>query len=243
MHSVFARLTLFCVAQVACLTLIWFLLVVEWRWDVVQQFLGHLGPGSFLVAMGVAALFYRRDMRALVRREALLAMIAGAAYVLADTFVMHPPWGIFSGPGQAEQEHVSIMGLIFVLGASGLVIQNKFPDQLPTSAHFLIGISVVILVFGSHPQHTAAGAAGHYATMLFLGVAALFRVLEKHIEYAMTMIVTGFVFFCAQTGLAEYVDAVGNSAGAWVALWAILGFVSATGFLALAPGGDKTVAE
>lgn len=239
MHSVLARLTLFSVVQIVALTLVWFLVVVDWRWDVVQQFLGHLGPGAFLVAMGVAVFFFRHDMRALARREALLAMVAGAAYVLADTFVMHPPWGVFSGPGQAEQEHVSIMALIFVLGASALLLLHKFPDRIPTSAHFFVGIAVTALVFGNHPQHTVTGGVGHYGTMLFLGVAALFRVLERHIEYAMTMIVTGFVFFGSQTGLAEYVDTVGNSPGAWIALWSMLGFVSATGFLALAPGEPK----
>lgn len=239
MQSVFARLTLFCVLQITALTVVWFMVVVEWRWDVVQQFLGHIGPGAFLVGMGVAAIFLRQDLRALVRNESYLAITAGAAYVLADTFIMHPPFGVFSGPGQAEQEHVSIMALVFMLGVSGLVLLRKSSRNVHESAHFFIGAAVVALVFGNHPQHTVTGGIGHYATMLFLGGAVFFRILGKHIEYAVAMIVAGFVFFGSQTGLAEYVDTVGNSPSAWIALWSMLGFVSATGFLALAPGDNS----
>ena len=242
MNSALARITLFSVIQIIAVTTIWFFVVVEWRWDVIQQFLGHLGPGAFLVGMGVAVFFFRHDMRTLIRYEALLAMIAGAAYVLADTFIMHPPWGIFSGPGQAEQEHVSIMALVFVLGLCAMVALRKFPNHQPSSIFFFIGIAVVALVFASHPQHTVTGGIGHYGTMLFLGGAVIFRMLEKHIEYAIAMIVSGFVFFGAQTGMAEYVDTVGNSPSAWIALWATLGFVSATGFLAIAPGEEKITA-
>jgi hypothetical protein len=243
MHSVFARLTLFCVAQIAALTVLWFLVVVEWRWDVVQQFLGHIGPGAFLVGMGVAAIFLHKNTRTLTRYECYLAILAGAAYVLADTFIMHPPWGVFSDPGQAEQEHVSIMAMVFMLGVSGLVLQRKFANSLPAAAHFFVGVSVVAIVFGNHPQHTVTGGVGHYATMLFLAGAVVFRIMDRYIEYAVLMIITGFVFFGSQTGLAEYVDTVGNSAGAWIALWSTLGFVSATGFLALSPGDEAVAGE
>ncbi len=236
MRSQFALITLFCVAQIAAITVVWFLVVDEWRWDVVQQFLGHLGPGAFIVAMGAAALFLHSDIRGLTRLESYLAILAGAGYVIGDTFIMHPPWGIFSGPGRAEQEHVSIMGLVLVLGISGLVLQRKFAGQVASSVHLFVAVSVVAIVFGTHPQHSVTGAIGHYATMLFLAGALVFRILDKFIEYAIAMIIAGFVFFGAQTGFAEYVDTAGNSPGAWIALWSMLGFVSATGFLAIAPG-------
>ena len=101
---------------------------------------------------------------------------------------------------------------------------------------------MVALVFGNHHQHTVAGSIAHYATMLFLGVAALFRVLEKYTEYAVAMIVTGYVFFASQMGFANMLDGGDYSPGAWVALWAMLGFVSATGYLAMT-SSDAVPAE
>ncbi len=237
------RLVLFSCFQLIAVVAIWYFVVPSREWNVVQQFFGHLGPSAFLVAMGAAAIVYRDNLRALNLREAWLAVVAGAAYVLADTFIMHPPLGIFSGPGHAEQEHVVIMGLVFVLGVSGLVILRRMPGKLPTAAHFVIGIAVAGLVFGNHHQHSAAGSVGHNATVLFLGVAAVFRVLDKTVEYAVAMIVTGFVFFSAQMGFAEWVEAADNSPGAWVALWATMGFASATGFMALTLTSPPTPAE
>jgi hypothetical protein len=241
MSNFIPRLILYSAAQVIAVSLAWHVVVRERDWSVVQQFFGHIGPAVFLVAMGAAALIYRHNLRALAFREAWLAIVAGASYVLADTFLMHPPFGVFSDPGHAEQEHVSIMALVFVLGVSGLVVLRKSTRKVSTSAHFLIGIGVAGLVFLGHHQHTEAGSVGHYATVMFLGIAALFRVLDKTMEYAVAMIVTGFVFFSSQMGFADFVDTADNSPGAWVALWATLGFASATGFMAMSSGDDATV--
>lgn len=233
--SNFPTVVLFSVFQVVAVTIGWFLTILERDWEATQQFMGHVGPAIFLVALGAAAIFLHDKMRVLITYEALLAAFAGAAYVLADTFVMHPPWGVFDGAGHAEQEHVAIMGLVFILGVSGLVLIPRFPGTPPSAAHFIIGISVAAFVFGNHHQHTVAGTVAHMATMLFLGVAALFRLLERYIEYGVAMIVTGYVFFASQAGFAYFVDTVDNSPGAWVALWATFGFTSATVYIALSP--------
>ncbi|MDF0601742.1 hypothetical protein P1J78_13435 [Psychromarinibacter sp. C21-152] len=233
------KLGLFALIQIAVVTWLWYILVPDYRWVIVQQFYGHLGPGAFLVAMGAAALFFAAEFRRLNRIEAWLAIVAGAAYVLADTFIMHPPLGVFDGAGPGEQEHVSIMGLILVLGISGLVVLRRHPEGFPTGAHFLIPIAIVAMVFLNHHQHTQAGTIGHQATLIVLGAAALFRVLGKVVEYGIAMIVTGYVFFSSQMGLAMYVDMNHTSGGAWVAAWATLGFVAATVFIALSPGTTK----
>ena len=230
------KLAVFSVAQIAAVTLYWYVTVLNLEWGIVQQFYGHIGPAIFLVAMGAVTLFLRHDLYRLNTYEAWLAVVAGAIYVIADTLVMHPPFGVFDGAGNAEQEHVALMSLVFVLGVSGLVALRKQGKSIPTSAHFVIGIVMVVLVFSNHPQHTVAGTVGHYGTVIVLGMAGLFRILGKMTEYAISMIVTGFLFFSSQMGLAMYVDAAGHSPTAWVVLWATLGFVSATCYMTMAPG-------
>ena len=228
-------LALFAIAQIIFATLMWYNITISFDWGNVQQFYGHLGPGIFLVAMGASAMFLRDDFRRLSWIEASLALAAGTVYVLADTFLMHPPWGVFDGAGHAEQEHVSLMGLVAMLGLSGLVVLFKNPGAVPTAAHFVVGVAVVALVFLNHGQHTMSGSTGHNATLIVLGTAALLRVLGKYTEYGVAMIVAGFVFFSSQNGLAQAIDAGGHSGGAWAAMWAMFGFISATGFMALMP--------
>jgi len=235
MQSDVVKIGLFGAIQIILASTIWYFMVPNYEWHIVQQFYGHIGPAIFLVALGAAALFMRDNLYALNMREAQLAVIAGAAYVLADTFIMHPPFGVFDGAGNAEQEHVSIMGLVFVLGVSGIVLLKRNGRALPTSAHFVIGIAFASMVFLNHHQHTVAGTIGHQATIMALGAAALFRVLDKMTEYAITIIVAGFIFFASQMGFAMAIDMGGHSAGAWFALWASLGMASATGFVAMAP--------
>lgn len=235
MSGMVLKLGVFALAQIALVSWLWSILVPDFRWPIVQQFYGHLGPGAFIVAMGAAALFFASDFRRLNRIEAWLAIVAGGLYVLADTFIMHPPLGVFDGAGHAEQEHVALMGLILVLGASGLVVLRRYPTGLPAGAHFLVAILLVAMVFLNHHQHTQAGTVGHQATVVLLIAAGLFRIFDKIVEYGITMVVTGYVFFSSQMGLAMFVDMGGHSPGAWVAAWATLGFLAATGVVLLAP--------
>lgn len=235
MHSIVPKLGLYVAGQVIAVSAVWYLTVPNYEWHIVQQFIGHLGPAAFLVSIGAVALFWRNDLRRMVTIEAWLAIAAGGLYVLGDTFLMHPPLGVFDGAGLAEEEHVAIMGLIFVLGVSVLLIMRRMPAMAPMSMHFVIGIAVAAMIFLNHHQHTVAGAIGHQATLVMLAISALFRVLEKTVEYAFAVIAAGYVFFSSQMGFAMYVDMAGNSGGAWVGLWSALGFASATGFLALIP--------
>ncbi len=242
MNSIATRIALFSALQIVVVWLIWYISVPNFEWHIVQQFIGHIGPAAFLVGLGVAAFLYRHAPRRLIAAEAWIAMIGGALYVLVDTFYMHPPFGVFDGAGHAEQEHVALMGLFFVLGASVLVVLRKMPARLPTSAHFAVAAALVAMVFLNHHQHTVSGTVGHQATIVLVVTGAFFRILDKIVEYAFVVIVAGFVFFSSQMGLAMYVDMSGTSAGAWVALWSMLGFASATGYLMMLPA-DPVAAE
>lgn len=233
-------LIIFALAQLALAPLIWDWLVEHRPRNVVNQFYGHYFPSIFLVAMGAVAIFERKGVVALGTKEAWLAIVAGAGYILADTFIMHPPLGVFDGAGHAESEHVSIMGMILALGISGLVVLKKYGAETPPTIHFIVGVTVASLVFLNHHQHTAAGTAAHNAVIIFLSVAALMRLLGRMEEYGVAMIVSGWVFFSSQMGLAHYVDMSGKSPGAWIAVWAMVGFISATGFMLLAPPPTPT---
>jgi hypothetical protein len=234
-------LGLFSLAQLVIAWLVWRWLAPNPEWNVVQQFWGHIGPGTFLVAMGVAVFFLHRTPQLLTRIEAWLAIVAGAAYVLADTFIMHPLWGVFDGAGRAEWEHVSIMSLIAMLGVSALVLLPRQGAQAVPSIQIVVAVAVVAFVFLAHEQPTMAGTMGHQATSLLLVVAALFRVMGKLVEYGVALVLTGFVFFSSQMGLTNYVAAADFSPGAWITIWVAAGFVSATVYMAFSPreaGGD-----
>lgn len=226
------------VVQAAFATAMWLWIVEDRPWNVVQQFWGHLGPAAFLVALGALAIFERGGAVSYGRKEGWIAVVGGSLYILVDTFIMHPPLGVFDGAGKAEQEHVSIMGMILLLGVSLLVMLRKFGASTPSTVHFAVGVAVASMVFLNHHQHTQAGTAGHNATIIFLVVCAALRLFGRMVEYGVALIVTGWVFFCSQMGFAHYVDMTGHSAGAWIALWAMFGFASATIFMLLAPPFD-----
>jgi len=230
----------FAVLQMAIVIALWFVFVTKTSPMVVNQFFGHLGPAMFLVAMGASAIMWRHGYLRLARIEAWIAVVAGVTYVLADTFIMHPPFGIFDGAGRGEEEHVSLMALVAALGLSGLVVlrRPKLLGDNPPSVHFVVGIAVAGIVFSGHGQHSEAGTVAHNATVLMLGLAALFRVLGKMMEYGVAMIIAGYLFFSSQMGLAMYVDMSGTSPGAWVAFWATGGFLAATGFTLLRKDDD-----
>ena len=228
-------LAIFSLAQLILAWLVWRMLAPEPEWEVVQQFWGHIGPAAFLVALGVAAFFLRANPQLLTRIEAWLAIAAGAAYVLADTLIMHPFLGVFDGAGRAEWEHVSIMSLIAMLGVSALVLLPRQGVRALPSIQIVVGVAVVAFVFLAHEQATMAGTMGHQATSLLLVIAALLRVLGKVVEYGVALILTGFVFFSSQMGLSNYIASSGFSPGAWITIWVTAGFVSATVYLAFSP--------
>ncbi|MXN63617.1 hypothetical protein GR183_01770 [Stappia sp. GBMRC 2046] len=204
---------------------------------MVDQFFGHLGPSAFLVALGAFAILSGDKGVRLTRIEAWLSICAGAIYILVDTFIMHPPLGIFDGAGHAEQEHVGLMGLVLALGLCGLVILRA--GNIPPSLPVVVGVAVAALVFTGHHQHAAAGTVAHNATVLMLVVAAIFRVLERYTEYGVAIIVSGFLFFSAQMGFAMFVESSGTSPQAWVTYWATAGFISSTGFLIVRRAGEQ----
>ena len=85
-----------------------------------NQFFGHVGPAILLVLVGVLALNFKKlTLDRLVLLEAYAGIAASVFYIIIDTFISHPPLGIFDGAGVAEQQHVGIMLLI---GAGGFLI-------------------------------------------------------------------------------------------------------------------------
>ena len=222
-------------AQAAFAVAMWLWLVEARPQNVVNQFWGHFGPASLLVLLGMVALIERGGPVAMGTKEAWLAIAGGGIYILADTFIMHPPWGVFDGAGKAEQEHVTIMAMVLMLGVSALAMLRKFGDRAHLSVHFAVAVLVVSMVFLSHMQPTMAGTSVHSATVVFLVLCAALRVLRRTFEYGIALIVTGWIFYSSQMGFAGFVQMKGYSPGAWIALWAMFGFASATIFTLLAP--------
>ena len=125
-------------AQAAFAVAMWLWLVEARPQNVANQFWGHFGPASLLVLRGMVALIERGGPVAMGTKEAWLAIAGGGIYILADTFIMHPPWGVFDGAGKAEQEHVTIMAMVLMLGVSALAMLRKF-GQVPR--HRIIGVT------------------------------------------------------------------------------------------------------
>ena len=63
----------------------------------VLQFFGHLGPAMLFAGAGLISISGKIDTRRIIRLEAYLALGTALLYVLVDTFIIHPPLGIFDG--------------------------------------------------------------------------------------------------------------------------------------------------
>lgn len=197
-----------------------------------NQFFGHLGPMALFVVCGVAGLTVGRQSATLIRWEALAGILAAAVYVLADTFLAHPPLGIFDGAGHAEQQHVGLMLAIGAAGAFALVLLQRFGVR--TGLHIAISAALFSMVILSHEQHNMAGMMAHLATAVFLGLAAVLRLLERMMEYGVLMILAGYAFFSGQMGLTMFATASRIDAAAWACYAAALGLLVAVIYLGMA---------
>ena len=92
-------------------------------------------------------------------------------YVLVDTFIIHPPFGIFDGAGTAEQQHVSL-NLMLIGLAAFVLVTLRYTDLLP-SVQILIAVAAFAVVFSVHDQHSAIMTVGHTSTTAFLVLAAM----------------------------------------------------------------------
>lgn len=97
----------------------------------VLQFFGHLGPAMLFASAGLTSMSRTLDMRRLIQIEAYLALGAASLYILVDTFIMHPPLGVFDGAGRAELQHVSLNLMLLGLAAFVLVT-TRYTEVLPS---------------------------------------------------------------------------------------------------------------
>ena len=137
----------------------------------VIQFFGHLGPAMLFAGAGLISISGKIDTRRLIQLEAYLALGAASMYVLVDTFIIHPPFGIFDGAGTAEQQHVSL-NLMLIGLAAFVLVTLRYTDLLP-SVQILIAVAAFAVVFSVHDQHSAIMAVGHTSTTAFLVLAAM----------------------------------------------------------------------
>ncbi len=195
----------------------------------VIQFFGHLGPAMLFAGAGLISISGMIDKPRLIRFEAYLALGAAFLYILADTFIIHPPFGIFDGAGLAEQQHVSLNLLLIGL-ASFVLVTLRYSEVLP-SVQILIAAAAFAVVFSAHEQHSATTMVAHNATILFVVLAAVLRLLDRMFEYGVLLLITAHTFIGSQMGLARFAEEVGIEPTAWSAYWITVGCLAAAAYL------------
>ena len=198
-----------------------------------NQFFGHVGPAILLVLVGVLALNFKKlTLDRLVLLDAYAGIAASVFYIIIDTFISHPPLGIFDGAGVAEQQHVGIMLLIGVSSIFAIIAHKKF--DLRTGVHVLFAAMVFSIVIVKHHQHTPVASLAHYATAIYVMVAALFRISGRILEYGFCLVIAGYVWASSQMGFAMYAGKIRIDAGAYVSYWTAIGMLVAMVYILLA---------
>jgi hypothetical protein len=208
----YGSLTLFCAAVGVFTTRV-----------TTNEFFGHIGPGTVLVIGGLLALVGPISERRLMQLEGLLGVVSGLIYIVADTFVSHPPWGIFDGAGSGEQFHVSIYILFAALGACVLLITPKL--ETPTALHIVLLAAIFALFITGHHQHSAASSIAHNMTALLAGLAAGYRLFGRRTEYGICIIAAAYVLFAGQQGFGGFVSRHGIDPVAWATYWTAVGLL------------------
>ena len=196
----------------------------------VLQFFGHLGPAMLFAGAGLLSISGRIDTRRLIRFEAFLALGAAFLYLLVDSFIIHPPFGIFDGAGIAEQQHVSL-NLMLIGLAAFVLVTLRYTEVLP-SIQILIAAAAFAVVFAAHEQHSAITVVGHNATIVFVVLAAVLRLLGRMFEYGVILLIAAHTFFGAQMGLARFAEEAGIDPTAWSAYWITAASLAAAAYLA-----------
>lgn len=201
-----------------------------------NQFFGHVGPAILLVLVGVLALNSGKiTIDRFVFLEACAGAVASFLYIFVDTFIIHPPLGIFDGAGVAEQQHVGIMLLIGFGSLFAILVHKKF--DLRFGAHVLFAAMVFSIVIVNHHQHSPVAGLAHYATAIFVMVAALFRVAGRIVEYGFCLIIAGYVWASSQMGFAMHAGSIRIDPGAYVCYWTAMGMLIAMVYILLARPG------
>jgi hypothetical protein len=195
----------------------------------VIQFFGHLGPAMLFASAGLISISRKIDTRRLIRLEAYLALGAASVYVLVDSFIIHPPFGIFDGAGTAEQQHVAL-NLMLIALASFVLVTLRYTEVLP-SIQILIAAAAFAVVFSEHGQHSAVSMVGHNATIVFVVLAAVLRLLDRMFEYGVILLIAAHTFFSSQMGLARFAEEVGIDPATWSAYWITAAALAAAAYL------------
>ena len=202
--------------------------------DGVLQFFGHVAPAILFVSAGLISILGRLDTRRLIRIEAYLALVLAVLYLLIDSFIIHPPLGIFNGAGTAEQQHVSLYLMLGGLGVFSLATL-RYTEVLP-SIQILIAAAAFAVVLTAHEQHNVVSMVGHNATIVFVILAGVMRLLDRMFEYGVLALIAAHTLFSSQIGLARFAEEVGIDPAAWSAYWITGGCLAAAAYLAAMNG-------
>ena len=205
----------------------------------VIQFFGHLGPAMLFTGAGLISISGKIDTHRLIRFEAYLALVAAFLYLLVDSFIIHPPFGIFDGAGIAEQQHVSL-NLMLIGLASFVLVTLRYTDVLP-SVQILIAAAAFAVVFSAHEQHSAISVVGHNATTVFLVLAAVLRLIDRMVEYGVILLIGAHTFFSSQMGLARFAEELGIDPTAWSAYWITAASLAAAAYLTAMRGQPREI--
>ena len=193
------------------------------------QFFGHLGPAILFASAGLISISGRIDTPRLIRIEAYLALVLASLYLLIDSFIIHPPFGIFDGAGTAEQQHVSLY--LLLAGITALVLATlRYTEVLP-SIQILIAATAFAVVLSAHGQHNAISMVGHNATTAFLVLAGVLRLLDRMFEYGLLLFIAAHTLFSSQIGLARFAEEVGIDPTAWSAYWITAASLAAAAYI------------
>jgi hypothetical protein len=202
----------------------------------VLQFFGHLGPAILFASAGLISISGRLETPRLIRIEAYLALVLASLYLLIDTFIIHPPFGIFDGAGTTEQQHVSLYLMLGGLGAFVLATL-RYTKVLP-SIQILIAATAFGVVFSGHAQHNEVSMVAHNATTVFLVLAGVLRLLDRTFEYGVLLLIAAHTLFSGQIGLTGFAEEVGVDPTTWSAYWITAGCLAVAAYLA-AMKGDR----
>ena len=205
----------------------------------ILQFFGHLGPAILFTSAGLMSISGRIDTPRLIRIEAYLALVLASLYLLIDSFIIHPPFGIFDGAGTAEQQHVSLY--LLLAGIAALVLATlRYTEVLP-SIQILIAAIAFAVVLSAHEQHNAISMVGHNATTAFLVLAGVLRLLDRMFEYGLLLFIAAHTLFSAQIGLARFAEEVGIDPNAWSAYWITAASLGAAAYIVAMRRGPRKI--
>jgi len=195
------------------LSVVCFLHVFKVRFHT-SQFIGHLGPGGFLVGLGAFELttlqhsrnaLYSARIQYLEGRAAMvgtLLYVLGSSWYRSDSafsFNLH-----FLTYSLREQQHIAIMAVIFMSGLLAVRLSNgQCANQQLPAVIFSISFGFFI---AQHKQPNIYGYYMHWATCAFVVMHALARVRGNRLSAAVFVFLAGYSFFYGQSGIIVYID-------------------------------------